>query len=101
MAQTRPGGEPSCCTDCQRWLGGEWGSNGSRLFEIHRMLIHVVVANESLKDRHCVLRGFAKLLDPSIALWRSLQSYVGFILISVAATLQGNHRHIIIEAHVS
>lgn len=56
-------------------------------FEIHRVLVHVVIANESLKDRHRVLGGFAKLLDPSVALWRSLQSYVGFILISAAATL--------------
>jgi hypothetical protein len=65
------------------------------------MLVHVVIANESLKDRHRVLGRFAKLLDPPVALWRSLQSYVGFILISAVATLQDNHRHIIIETHVS
>ena len=101
MARTRPDGEPSCCAECQSWLGGEWGSNGSVPFEIHRMLVHVVIANEPLKDRHRVLGRFAKLLDPSVALWRAFQRKMSFILISAMATLQGNHRHIVIEALVS
>ena len=65
------------------------------------MLIHVVVADESLKDRHRVLGRLAKPLDPSGALWGTLQSYVRPVLSSTAATLQSNRGHIIIEAHVS
>src|SRR6478735_7160681 len=87
----------------QSWLGvGSIDYSGDVPFEVHGMLVLVVVADVSLKDGHGVFVRSPKFLQPAVAFGRgSLKRYVGFVLISVTATHQVNHRHIVIEAQRS
>jgi hypothetical protein len=57
------------------------------LSEIHWVFVPVIVADESLKNEHCVLVRSPELLKLARVLWRRpLERYVVFVFVPAAAT---------------